>query len=145
MARNFHKGAKWIAGTVIAQQGPISYLVEVQGGRVWRRHVDYLREFQPTATETPQDNIQQKPDSDSEWSTLPHSSDDSDFPVDSSSNELHQEGNTANSTQHSESTDTPQESAHLSGFSDEVADSGSSKVGKPVQPTVVMQLANMHL
>ena len=36
MARNFHSGAKWVAGTVIAQWGPISYLVKVQGGRVWR-------------------------------------------------------------------------------------------------------------
>ena len=35
MARNYHSGAKWVPGTVIAQRGPVSYLVEVQGGRVW--------------------------------------------------------------------------------------------------------------
>ena len=51
MARNFHSSAKWVPGTVIAQRGPVSYLVEVQGRRMWRRHVDHLREFQPTATE----------------------------------------------------------------------------------------------
>ena len=128
MARNFHSGAKWVPGTVIAQRGPVSYRVEVQGGRVWRRHVDHLREFQPMATEIPQDNVQQKPDSDSEWSSLPYSN-DAEFPVDSSSNELPQEGNTASSsTQNSESIDTPQESAHLPESSDEVADNGPSEV-----------------
>ena len=59
MARNFHVGSR-------NSHGPVSYLVEVQGGRMWRRHVDHLREFQPTATEVPQDNVQQKPDCDSE-------------------------------------------------------------------------------
>ena len=122
----FHSGAKWVPGTIIAQRGPGSYLMKVQGGRTWRRHVDHLREFQPTATEIPQDNVQQKPDSDSEWSSLPYSN-DAKFPVDSSSNELHQEGNTASSsTQNSESMDTPQESAHLPESCDEVADNGPS-------------------
>ena len=63
MARNFHSGAKWIAGTIIDQQGHVSYLVQVQGGRVWRRHIDHLLEFQPVTTEFPQDKFQQNPNS----------------------------------------------------------------------------------
>ena len=59
---------------------------------------------------------------------MPYSK-DAEFPVDSSSNELPQEGNTASSsTQNSESIDTPQESAHLPESSDEVADNGPSEV-----------------
>lgn len=79
-------------------------------------------------TEVPQHDFQQNLDSGNEWSSLPHSS-SADSATESSSNELHQEGNTANaSTQHSESTDIPLESTHLPESSDEVADTGSSDV-----------------
>ena len=29
-------------GTIIGQQGPLSYLVQISGGRLWRRHADQL-------------------------------------------------------------------------------------------------------
>ena len=44
MTRDFYNGARWIPGTVVDQTGPVSYRVRVQGGRVWRRHVDHLLE-----------------------------------------------------------------------------------------------------
>ena len=42
LARNFLSDPKWISGTIIGQQGPLSYLVQIRGGRRWRRHADQL-------------------------------------------------------------------------------------------------------
>ena len=35
--------ARWLLGTIIEQRGPLSYLVQVANGVVWKRHVDHLR------------------------------------------------------------------------------------------------------
>ena len=42
-ARNFSSGILWLPGRVIAVNGPLSYLVELEGGQQIRRHVDHLR------------------------------------------------------------------------------------------------------
>ena len=37
---------KWIAGTVVARSGPLSYVVQV-GSACWRRHQDQMRASNP--------------------------------------------------------------------------------------------------
>ncbi len=44
LARNQRSGPTWIPGTIVKQQGPLSYQVQVAENRVWRRHVDHLHE-----------------------------------------------------------------------------------------------------
>jgi len=51
MARNLQPGPKWIPGTVIERNGPLSYLVKVRGEQVWKRHVDMLCEVSDTPME----------------------------------------------------------------------------------------------
>ena len=41
-ARNYARGKTWLPGQVIAKQGPLSYTVKMQDGRVWRRHTDQI-------------------------------------------------------------------------------------------------------
>ena len=42
MARNFSEGPKWLPGFIQKCCGPLSYIVELQDGRNWRRHVEHL-------------------------------------------------------------------------------------------------------
>ncbi|XP_058041463.1 uncharacterized protein K02A2.6-like [Ahaetulla prasina] len=42
-AHNYSDGPNWKRGIVIDKTGPKSYLVELDDGRVWRRHIDQLR------------------------------------------------------------------------------------------------------
>ena len=48
MARNFGSRNNWISGVIVRQLGPVTYLVNVSDGRVWKRHVDHLKELVPT-------------------------------------------------------------------------------------------------
>ena len=45
MAKNFGSGESWIRGVIARQLGPLTYMVDVSGGCVWKRHVDHLKEF----------------------------------------------------------------------------------------------------
>ena len=42
MAKKFRSQPPWVPGTTVQQQGPLSFLVDVGDGRVWKRHVDHL-------------------------------------------------------------------------------------------------------
>ena len=42
LVRNLREGPRWILGTVIERRGPLSYLVQVASGQVWKRHIDHL-------------------------------------------------------------------------------------------------------
>ena len=42
LAHNFLSDPKLISGTIIGQQGPLSYFVQIRGGRQWKRHTDQL-------------------------------------------------------------------------------------------------------
>jgi len=66
LTRDFYNGARWIPGTIVAQTGPLSYRVRVQGGREWQRHIDHLLENSDTDAyhKHAQSNT-------SEWSTMP--------------------------------------------------------------------------
>ena len=43
MARNPRSGANYLPEVVVQRLGPLSFLVEVGDGIVWRRHVDHLK------------------------------------------------------------------------------------------------------
>jgi hypothetical protein len=42
-ARNYGKGEKWIHGTIVKIDGPLSYVVKCDDGALWKRHIDQLR------------------------------------------------------------------------------------------------------
>ena len=50
--RNFRDGEKWLKGVVVEVSGPLSYKVRVFDGRLWRRHVDHLRDCNVPPSET---------------------------------------------------------------------------------------------
>ena len=41
--RNFTRCPTWLPGTVLQMQGPRTFKVELNDGRVWRRHVNHIR------------------------------------------------------------------------------------------------------
>ena len=43
-ARNFREGPRWVQGIVADRIGPLSYLVKLPDGDLWRRKIDHLRE-----------------------------------------------------------------------------------------------------
>jgi hypothetical protein len=45
MARNFQAGAAWILGVIVQQLGPVTYLIEVSDGRLWKRHIDHVKRY----------------------------------------------------------------------------------------------------
>jgi hypothetical protein len=40
---NFGRGPKWFSGNIVSRTGPLSYLIESQDGRIYRRHQDQIR------------------------------------------------------------------------------------------------------
>ena len=62
MVRNFGSGDSWIPAVVAEQLGPVTYLVDASGGRIWKRHVDHLKEFRlpcppPTVASEPEIDV----------------------------------------------------------------------------------------
>ena len=43
MVKNFRSDPTWIPGVIVQKLAPLTYLVEVQGGLKWRRHVDHIK------------------------------------------------------------------------------------------------------
>ena len=43
MVRNLRPGQNWIPGVIIEILGPVTYLVDVNKGQVWKRHADQLK------------------------------------------------------------------------------------------------------
>ena len=41
--RNFRDGPAWVSATIADRVGPLSYLVELPNGELWRRHIDHLQ------------------------------------------------------------------------------------------------------
>ena len=44
LAHNYTGKYKWLPGTVQAKTGPLSYKIKVGPNRIWRRHIDQLRD-----------------------------------------------------------------------------------------------------
>ena len=60
MTRNFRPGSDWVPGIILRKSGPLSYLVKVGDGQVWKRHVDHLRKCgasQETDNREPEDPL----------------------------------------------------------------------------------------
>ena len=53
MAKNYTVGPGLLPGTVIDRNGPLSYLIKVSGGKLWRGYIDQLREIDDTPAEHP--------------------------------------------------------------------------------------------
>ena len=45
MVRNIRSVDSWVPSTVVEQNGSLSYLVQVSGDRLWKRHVDHIRQM----------------------------------------------------------------------------------------------------
>ena len=45
-AKNFRAGPDWVTGVIKKVLGPLTYLVEVEQGQCWKRHIDHLRLYQ---------------------------------------------------------------------------------------------------
>ena len=60
MIRDFLPKRKWMDGTVKSQRGPVSYEIELEDGRIMRRHVDHIRprcpSNEPTGNTRPRDS-----------------------------------------------------------------------------------------
>lgn len=43
LVRNYSRGAKWLPGVIVKRTGPVSFLIKLPDGQVWRRHRDQMR------------------------------------------------------------------------------------------------------
>ena len=43
VARNYCRGPKWLPGVVAEVRGPLSYVIQMKGGALWRRHINQLQ------------------------------------------------------------------------------------------------------
>ena len=43
MAKNYREGPQWMPGLVVDRKGPLSYVIQLDSGMLWRRHIDQLR------------------------------------------------------------------------------------------------------
>ena len=44
MAKNFRNGPKWWPGVIVEKLGTLTFLVQLDNGMFWRRHVDELED-----------------------------------------------------------------------------------------------------
>ena len=44
MARDFRSQDKWLPGVIHSQSGPVSYDVELENGKIVKRHIDHLQD-----------------------------------------------------------------------------------------------------
>ena len=44
VVRNQIPGRPWVPGIVAEVQGPLTYLVRLDTGQIWKRHIDHVRE-----------------------------------------------------------------------------------------------------
>jgi hypothetical protein len=72
--RNLRPGAKYVPGVVIERLGPLSYLVSVQDGVVWKRHVDHLKALNPSPEADRSSDNSVEPDFTVEQELIPFSS-----------------------------------------------------------------------
>jgi hypothetical protein len=43
MARNLRQGPAWVPGRITEQLGPVTFVVSVNNGQTWKRHIDHLK------------------------------------------------------------------------------------------------------
>jgi hypothetical protein len=74
--QNFSSGPTWLAGIILQRRGPVSYLVKLQDGRIFRRHVDHVRVRTSSGNKA-------LPDQELPWPDMPTNSSDSSVPTES--------------------------------------------------------------
>ena len=42
-AKNYREGPQWMPGLVVDRKGPLSYVIQLESGLMWRRHIDQLQ------------------------------------------------------------------------------------------------------
>ena len=60
--KNFQARDSWLPGTIVKVSGPLSFHVELQDGRIIRRHVDHILLRSTPTPEEPNDNWINLPD-----------------------------------------------------------------------------------
>ena len=45
MAKNFGSGSVWIPRVIVKQIGPLTYVINISNGRLWKYHVDHIKEY----------------------------------------------------------------------------------------------------
>ena len=45
MAKNFGSGSAWIPRVIVEQIGPLTYVINNSDGRLWKHHVDHIKEY----------------------------------------------------------------------------------------------------
>ena len=54
MVMNYRSSDKWIPGTVLKKLGPVTYCIEIDNGKIVKRHIDQLRHSStPSGPSTP--------------------------------------------------------------------------------------------
>ena len=61
-ARNLRDGPHWVKAVVLDRLGPVSYLVRLEGGELWRRHIDHLRVASESPEREAENEISQQPE-----------------------------------------------------------------------------------
>ena len=69
-ARNFGSNVKWHYGVIITCVAPLTYLVQLQDGRIWKRHVDHIVVTADDQLEKPPISVYQDPQTvhEADWS-----------------------------------------------------------------------------
>ena len=55
MVRVFWESSHWLKAVVMKQLGPVSYLVKLVDGRIWKHHIDHIRARQGQLSSQPED------------------------------------------------------------------------------------------
>ena len=96
MVWNFWSGDDWITGVIIQRVGTLTYLVEVSGDRVWKRHVDHVKEChfnRETRSEEPLTDVDYGINISSPSNTTDSDSSDTVAPPDSSPDQVPDDSN----------------------------------------------------
>jgi len=52
VVRDQNPGKPWVPRVIEKLQGPVTYLVRLDTGQLWKRHIDHLKEINGSSTET---------------------------------------------------------------------------------------------
>ena len=53
MVWNLRSGFDWVPGVIVKRLGPVSFLVETEGQKLWKRHVDQHKEIKDSPIQQP--------------------------------------------------------------------------------------------
>ena len=68
-ALNFAGCHRWVTGVIQQQLGPVSFIVALQDGRTWKRHIDHLRQRWPNVDSQPEESAVLPREPSTPWGT----------------------------------------------------------------------------